>query len=183
MFGDFGSGTDIAGEAVSAVAAQFTAQGPRTSLSERLCEATHTASPAEFLEGVARSNLLDPKFSRHVIAVADDGDPAARRILERAGTSLGYAAGHIARRLGMDETEFDLVLTGGMFRNDSRILTSALEFEVKRYARLARLARLEAPPVVGAVLLAHELLDEPADPDLHTRLAIAVNEALVKRVF
>ena len=57
----------------------------------------------------------------------------------------------------------------------------ALEFTVKRYARFARPARLEAPPVVGAVLLALELIDRPTDSHLHARLALASNEALRRR--
>ena len=135
----------------------------------------------EFLENVARGRIPDAGYASIVVAAADAGDLAARRILEHAGSSLGDAAGHVARRLSMDESEFELVLTGGMFRNDSRILTSALEYTLKRYARFARPARLEAPPVVGAVLLALELIDRPTDPDLHTRLAVASNDALRRR--
>ena len=181
MFGDFGSGTDVSAEAITAVAAEFKGHGPRTALTERLCEATDSASPMEFLENVARGRIPDAGYAVLVVAAADAGDLAARRILEHAGSSLGDAAGHVARRLSMDESEFELVLTGGMFRNDSRILTSALEYTLKRYARFARPARLEAPPVVGAVLLALELIDRPTDPELHTRLAVASNDALRRR--
>jgi len=181
VFGDFGSGTDVSAEAITAVAAQLTGRGPRTALTERLCEVTESASPMAFLEGVARGRLPDVGYANVVFAAADAGDLAARRILEHAGSSLGDAAGHVAQRLSMDGSEFELVLTGGMFRNDSRILTSALEFTVKRYARFARPARLEAPPVVGAVLLALELIDRPTDSDLHARLALSSNEALRRR--
>jgi N-acetylglucosamine kinase-like BadF-type ATPase len=181
MFGDFGSGTDVSAEAITAVAAQLTGQGPRTLLTERLCAVTESASAMAFIEGVARGRIPNWGYSSTVVEAADAGDLVARRILEHAGSSLGDAAGHIARRLSMDGSEFEIVLTGGMFRNDSRILTSALEHTVKRCARFARLVRLEVPPVVGAVLLGLELIDLPTDPDLHMRLAVACNDALRQR--
>jgi N-acetylglucosamine kinase-like BadF-type ATPase len=181
MFGDFGSGTDVSTEAITAVAAQLTGQGPKTLLSERLCEVTNTATPMAFLEGVARGSIPDSIYAGSVVEVAEAGDLTARRILEHAGSSLGDAAGHVARRLSLDGSEFEIVLTGGMFRNDSRLLTSAFEYTLKRYARFARPARLEVPPIVGAVLLALELIDLPTDPDLHTRLAVACNDALRER--
>jgi N-acetylglucosamine kinase-like BadF-type ATPase len=181
MFGDFGSGTDVSAEAIMAVAAQLTGQGPRTLLTERLCEVTDAASPMAFIEGVARGSIPDSGFASTVVEAGDAGDLAARRILEHAGSSLGDAAGHVARRLSMDGSEFEIVLTGGMFRNDSRLLTSAFEYTVKRHARFARPVRLEVPPVVGAVLLGFELIDLPTDPDLHMRLAVACNDALRER--
>ena len=181
MFSDFGSSSDVSGEAITAVAAQMTGQGPRTTLTERMCEVTGTSSPLELIESVARGQLADTLFTTTVVEAAEGGDLVARHILEHAGSMLGDAAGRIARRLRMDESEFELVLTGAMFRYDSRIMTTALEATVKRFARFAMPARLEAPPVVGAILLALELASIPTDPDLHSAFALASNEAMRRR--
>jgi N-acetylglucosamine kinase-like BadF-type ATPase len=181
MFGDFGSGTDVSAEAITAVAAHLTGQGPPTMLTDRLCEVTESGTPMAFLEGVARGWIPNWGYASAVVEVADAGDLAARLILEHAGSSLGNAAGHIARRLSMDRSAFEIVLTGGMFRNKSPILTSALEYTVRNFARFAKPARLEVPPVVGAVLLGFELIDLPTDPDLQERLAVACNGALRER--
>ena len=182
MFGDFGSGTDVSAEAVTAVAQEVAGLGPHTSLTERLAAATETISPLEFLEGVARGRIANTIFAPQVFDAAEAGDLVARRILEHAGASLGDAAGHVARQLKMEDSEFELVLAGGLFRRDSRILTPALEATVKRFARFAVPARLEAPPAVGAVLLALELAAIPTDPELHAQLAVASNGAMQRRL-
>jgi N-acetylglucosamine kinase-like BadF-type ATPase len=181
LFGDYGSSTDVSGEAITAVGSQLTGQGPRTSLTERMCEATRSASAIELIEGLARGRIQNNRFTPVVFEAAEAGDLVARRILEHAGSSLGDAAGHIARRLQMDDSEFELVLTGAMFRHESRLLVSALEVTVKRFARFAMPARLEAPPMVGATLLALEMASVPTDPELHATLALASNQVLEAR--
>jgi N-acetylglucosamine kinase-like BadF-type ATPase len=181
MFGDFGSATDVSGEAIMAVASQLTGQGPRTSLTDRMCEATRSASAIELIEALARGRVQTNRFTSVVFEVAEAGDLVSRRILEHAGSALGEAAGHIARRLQMDDSEFELVLTGSMFRYDSRLLVSALEVTVKRFARFAMPARLEAPPMVGAILLALEMASMPTDPELHATFALASNQVMEAR--
>jgi N-acetylglucosamine kinase-like BadF-type ATPase len=181
MFGDFGSATDVSGEAIMAVASQLTGQGPRTSLTDRMCEATKSASAIDLVEALARGRVQTNRFTSVVFEAAEAGDLVSRRILEHAGSALGEAAGHIARRLQMDDSEFELVLTGSMFRYDSRLLVSALEVTVKRFARFAMPARLEAPPMVGAILLALEMASMPTDPELHATFALASNQVMEAR--
>ena len=156
MFGDDSSASEISEAAVGAVAAQELGRGPHTELSTRMCELTETATPMALLEAVARGSVDQRRFAPTVIEVAERGDLVARRLLEHAGSTLGDLAGHVARRLQMDDSEFELVLAGNMFRTDSRIMRAALEATVKRSARFAYPVTLEAPPVVGAVLLALE---------------------------
>ncbi len=97
-----------------------------------------------------------------------------------AGTG-GDLAGHVARRLSLDGSEFELVLAGGMFRSRSRIMRAALEATVKRSARFAFAVTLEAPPVEGAVLLALEEAAATVDAECHARLAVASIEGLNRR--
>ena len=133
------------------------------------------------IEGVARGRISDALFAPAVVEAAEQGDLAARRILEQAGASLGDLAGHVARRLSLDGSEFELVLAGGMFRSGSRIMRAALESTVKRSARFAFAVTLEAPPVVGAVLLALEDTSATVDAECHAQLAVASIEALNRR--
>lgn len=178
IYGDWGAGTEVSQAAVSAVADQVTGRGPETALAEKLRERTGSASILEMLEGLGRARIDDTVFSPLVVEAAEGGDAVARRILERAGTALGASAALVARKLRMTEMEFELVMSGGMFRANSRIIPAALEATVKREAPGARPVRLEAPPVVGAVLLAMEMAGMPIDVDLHTRLAVAAASAL-----
>jgi N-acetylglucosamine kinase-like BadF-type ATPase len=181
LFGDDSSGTEISEDAVTAIAAQELGRGPHTSLAERFCELTGAASVTELLEGVARSRINERQFAPAVIEAAEHGDLVARRILERAGSSLGDLAGHVARRLSMQDSEFELVLAGSMFRTESRVLRAALEATVKRSARFAFPVTLEAPPVVGAALLAMEFEGLHPDREDHARLAVATISSLNRR--
>jgi N-acetylglucosamine kinase-like BadF-type ATPase len=181
IFGDDASASEVSQAALGAVAADLLGRGPHTSLSDRLCALTGTSGPIELIEGVARGRIPDSQFAPAVVEAAEHGDLAARRILEQAGASLGDLAGHVARRLSMDGSEFELVLAGGMFRSGSRIMRAALEATVKRSARFAFTVTLEAPPVVGAALLALEETPATVDAECHARLAVASIEALNRR--
>lgn len=181
VFGDDASASEVSQAALGAVAADVLGRGPHTALTDRLCEITGTTGPMELIEAVARGRTSDALFAPAVVEVAERGDLAARRILEQAGASLGDLAGHVARRLSMDGSEFELVLAGGMFRSGSRIMRAALEATVKRSARFAFAVTLEAPPVVGAVLLALEDTAAVVDAECHARLAVSSIEALNRR--
>jgi N-acetylglucosamine kinase-like BadF-type ATPase len=181
LFGDDGSATEVSQAAVTAVAAQLMGTGPRTALTDKLVTTAGMADPMALIEALAKARIRDDGFTPQVIEVADAGDLVARRILEGAGASLGARIGTVARGLAMEDSEFEIVLAGRLFRTDSRVLRSALEATVKRSARFAFPVALEAPPVVGAALLALERVGAPADRDAHARLAVASIEWLNER--
>lgn len=181
MFGDDASATEVSQAALGAVAADLLGRGPHTTLTERLCDLAGSEDAMALIEGVARGRIPDAGFAPAVVDAAENGDLAARRILEQAGASLGDLAGHVARHLSMEGSEFELVLAGGMFRSGSRIMRAALESTVKRSARFAFTVTLEAPPVVGAALLALEDTDATVDAECHAQLAVASIEALNRR--
>ena len=178
MFGDDGSASEVSLEAITAVAAQILGNGPHTELTDKLVSATDSPNPMTMIEGLAKGYIPDDRFAPQVFEAAEGGDLVARRILERAGASLGDRAGHVARRLSMEDSEFELVLAGQMFHTQSHILRSALEATMKRSAPFAYAAALEAPAVVGAALLALELADASPDREVHARLAVAAIERL-----
>ncbi len=179
--GDWGSATDVSEAAVTAVAEQYTGMGPETALSERLREAAGCASVLELLEGVSRERIDGTIFAPRVVEAAEVGDAVARGILERAGRGLGRSAVVVVRKLGMEEMEFDLVLSGAMFRGASRILQSVLEAVVAQAAPRATPVRLDAPPVIGAALLAMELTGLPLREEVQARLGAEAGDALAGR--
>jgi N-acetylglucosamine kinase-like BadF-type ATPase len=167
MFDDFGSASDVADKAVQAVARAFTGRGPDTVLSQRLCEATGASSVAELLEGLSRGSVLVPPAAPTVLAEADAGDAVARAIVLEAGSALGSSAAVAIRRLGMEAEVFDVVLAGGLFRGLIPLLWDSIADPVRSAAPDAELVRLAAPPVVGAGLLALELMGQ--QPGAETR--------------
>jgi N-acetylglucosamine kinase-like BadF-type ATPase len=184
-FGDWGSASDVGLEALRAVANAYTGRGPQTSLTEALAEAVGARDAADLLErasrggpGFRREESEDPRAAPLVMRAAEDGDAVARDILERAGSALGGSAALVARRLGMLDQRFEVVLAGGLFRGGSRALDDALEVTIRREAHHAALVKMVAPPVVGAVLMAMELAGMRPDASVQARLAEGTSKAL-----
>jgi N-acetylglucosamine kinase-like BadF-type ATPase len=170
MFGDWGSASEISEAGVGAVADELTGRGPATALSQLLCERTGSATGLELVERISRGHVDAAAFAPVVMEAADRNDQVACAILERAGAALGASAVLVIRALEMQDLDLELVLAGGLFRAPNPCLVGPLETTVKSAAPLARPTRLEAPPAVGAVLLAMELADMPSARDVHERL-------------
>lgn len=173
-FDDWGSAPDLAQAALHAVARAYTGRGPATTLSDRLVRLVGAADIPDLLEGVSRWRYhLLPLVADVVQALmeeADGGDSAAREIVLRAGRELGGGAVIVIRRLGMEETEFDLVLAGGLFRSATPLLLDTLYQTVRAIAPGARLVRLSVPPVVGGVLLAMDAAGWAVTLEVRARL-------------
>jgi N-acetylglucosamine kinase-like BadF-type ATPase len=173
MYGDFGSATDVAEEAVHAVADAHTGRGPATTLSELLPPLAGCASPLELLHRLSRGAVQLPEAGRLVLQQATAGNPACNAIVIRAGSALGESAALVARRLGLEREAFELVMAGGLFRGGSRLLETTLTGALHRGAPRARPVRLACKPVVGAVIEALELAGERAGPAVRERLVAA----------
>ena len=178
LFDDFGSANDVSAQAVQAVARAFTGRGPKTTLTQRLCEATSCAGAAELLEGLTRGSIAVPQTAAVVLAEAEGGDCVAHDIVTKVGRALGTSAAVAIRRLGMEDEQLDVVLAGGLFRGLNDVLWNAIYEPVHRAAPTAVIIRLEAPPVVGAGLLALDLVHAEATHEVRVRLSEACSRAL-----
>jgi N-acetylglucosamine kinase-like BadF-type ATPase len=178
LLGDSGSASEVSEAAVTAVANAYIGRGPETDLTGLLCERSGVASVVAFLEAASRVRIDTTTFGPEVVLAAERGDAVARSILAEAGRSLGESTAHVVRCLGMEDDPFDLVLAGGMFRADTRYLVDGLESVVRPLAPRVRVRPLEDPPVVGAVLMAIDSTDGPANPGSRKRLAESVATAL-----
>jgi N-acetylglucosamine kinase-like BadF-type ATPase len=183
VFGDYGSEFDVSELAVSAVADAYTGRGPSTRLSELLCARLGVQTAEELLERISRADtrLRSPEVANMtplVLEATEAGDLVARQILEEIGHALGESAGYVASRLGMEDLEFTVVLSGGLFRTPNRYLLDELELGVRRTAPKATLSILAAPPVVGAVLMALEMAGPEVRAGLAPRLATEVTRAI-----
>jgi N-acetylglucosamine kinase-like BadF-type ATPase len=177
MYGDFGSATDVAEEAVRAVADACTGRGPRTTLSRLLPPLAGCAGPEELLQALSRGLVLLPAAAPLVLAEAEAGDPAAQAIVLRTGTSLGEVAALVASRLDLRHQPFEMVMAGGLFAGRNRLLETTLVQVLHRVAPHASPVHLRCKPVVGAALEALELAGLPATPEVRDRL-IASSQGL-----
>jgi N-acetylglucosamine kinase-like BadF-type ATPase len=156
--GEGAGGSDLVIRALQAVAHAWTRRGPQTRLSQALVEAYHARDVEDLLEGAA-CGRIHPAASAapRVFELAGEGDAAAIEVVRWAGQELGELVNAVIRQLGFEgpaaPREFDVVLVGGLF-DAGPILVDPMQETIHALAPGARLVRLSAPPVVGAVLLA-----------------------------
>jgi N-acetylglucosamine kinase-like BadF-type ATPase len=177
-FTDWGGAWDIAAAAVHAVTRAHFGMGPQTELAQRLCALAGVGETIELLEAVMRRQIVvGGRFAPQVFECAAGGDAVAQGIVRRVGESVAANVLAVARELDMLGVSFDLVTAGGVFSSRSPILYQGLSDVLEQGGAQAQLVPLNAPPVVGALLLALDLLDLPALPE-RALLAERVTRAL-----
>ena len=90
-----------------------------------------------------------------VFEVAKAGDVVAIEAIRWAGLELADMVNGVSRQLGFMEKAFEVVLIGSTF-NGGALLLEPMKQAVLAINSEARFVRLEAPPVVGGVLLGME---------------------------
>jgi N-acetylglucosamine kinase-like BadF-type ATPase len=179
-FTDWGGAWDIAGAAVHAVALAYRGMGPETALAERMRQAAGVTKTIELLERVMRRQVdVGGRFAPQVLECATEGDVAAQSIVRRAGSTIGANVLSVARELKMQSTPFDLVTAGGVLSSQNPLLYESLSASLREADLKCRVVPLRAPPVLGAVLLALDLLDPSELPDMVV-LSASVTEALAR---
>lgn len=140
---------------------------PPTLLTERLLAVFSVRHVEEILHQLTGRNLPRPEQRRQLVRTlfdaADSGDPAACQIVISHGKALGDYAIVAARKVGLLEQPFDLVLTGGVLRHPSPLLRGALVERVREAAPGGRAIHSRFEPVAGAVFLALDALQINTD--------------------
>lgn len=149
---------------VEAVAAAYHHSGPPTELTAMLLSSTGVATVPELFEGLTRGGVALPEdLSARVMAVAADGDEVAAGALTEVGARHGRDLVGVADRLGLCDEELDVVLAGGIHVHGEGPFRNGFSEAVLASVPGARFAVLDAPPVVGAALLALEAAGEATE--------------------
>ena len=111
--------------------------------------------PISWKGTVKGSYDIGPQAARLIFDVAREGDPVARQVIHWAGTELGELANGVIRQLGIAEEDFDVVLAGSMF-DGGPLLTDPMWATITGLAPRAKMVRMDAPPVAGAIILGME---------------------------
>jgi N-acetylglucosamine kinase-like BadF-type ATPase len=91
-----------------------------------------------------------------LLAEAESGDCTAHRIVREHGRWLGDYAVAAAARTGIEESDFVLVLTGGVLKNPGSMLRDSIVARAQEAYPRVRPVVSPHEPVVGALLLALE---------------------------
>ena len=169
--GEGAGASELIIKAMQAVSYEWTRRGPATQLTAAFLRHTGAHDLADLLEGVLQHKYeLDSEAAPLVFQVAEAGDVVANEVIRWAGCELGEMATAVIRQLGFEKSDFDVILTGSMFDGGS-LLIEPMRQTVHALAPGARLVRLAAPPVVGAVLLGMEQAWVKISADIRRKLS------------
>ncbi|MEQ8675252.1 MAG: BadF/BadG/BcrA/BcrD ATPase family protein [Aggregatilineales bacterium] len=153
-WGEGAGALELATYAVEAICAAWARRGEPTSLTQALLQYYGYTSIDMLIEDlVLFRKKIEPDFALRVFEMAHDGDLVANKCVIRAAESLGSLAFGVIRQLSLERENFEVVLTGSMFKAGA-ILIDPLKTYISKHAPGATLVHLEAPPVAGAVMLA-----------------------------
>jgi N-acetylglucosamine kinase-like BadF-type ATPase len=131
----------------------WTKRGPATALTDLFIRLTGARDLEDLLEGYTTERFaVSAEAAPAIFQIAEAGDPVARGLIAWAGTELAEMACAVIRQLGIQNLAFDVVEVGSMFEGGP-LLTQPLQAEIHKVAPKARLVRLNAPPVLGAVVI------------------------------
>lgn len=143
--------------ALRAVSFEWTRRGVKTELTRAFLEKFGVEDLGQMIEdlylGRYHPESLDALM---VFRIAHMGDPAAIEVVRWAGEKLGDMASGVIRQLNFEDLDFEVVLIGSLYDGHPLIIESMRD-TILRVAPRARLVRLDAPPVVGGVLLGMEV--------------------------
>jgi N-acetylglucosamine kinase-like BadF-type ATPase len=155
-FGEYGGGIEIVQRALHMVNYAWIKRIPPTGLTKILIEAVGARNELDLMDGLSAHRYhLSSHLALQIIRAAQEGDPAARAVIRWAGEELGWLAISVARQIGMDQDDVEIIQSGSVFEA-GEIITSPMREVVLKDCPRAKLIRLDGPPVVGAVILGME---------------------------
>ncbi len=157
LFGDEGSGHDLAISALRAAACAADGRGAATELLPALLEHWQLQLPEDFityLYGVADPRPLLGDVGPVIMRVAESGDAVAQALVHRAGRALADAVRAVAQRLHLSQP-LPLGMAGSMIVR-SQLLQDAL-IDALQSDGIRVQAQCVEEPAVGALRLAQRL--------------------------
>ena len=157
-FGEHGGAGSLVDRAFDAIAYEWTRRGPQTQLTPEFLHLTGAKDIPALIEGIEMGQyFISSDHAPLIHKVAMQGDPVANSIIQWAGSELGLTALAVIRQLDIASLEFEVVLVGSIYEMGELIISPMRQVIISE-APLASLVRLSAPPVVGGVLLAMDLV-------------------------
>jgi N-acetylglucosamine kinase-like BadF-type ATPase len=164
--GDWGGGGHLWQEAMWWAARAEDGRGPATALRAALPRHLGLSSMAELIEAVHLGSLTEERcmeLTPLLFEVAESGDEVAASVVRRQAEEIVALATTAIRRLGALEQPIDVVLGGGVLTAGHALLMDEVHRLLGDQAPRALVRVVEAPPIVGAALLALDRIDAAAD--------------------
>ena len=156
LMGEGAGGTELMHRCMQLVGYAWSKRGPMTKLADAFVEHVGAKDLEDLIHGYTIGLFpMGADVAPIVFRVAEEGDQVACDLIYWAGCELGEMANAVIRQLEFENLSFDVVMTGSMFEG-GEMLISPMRETIHKLAPKARLVRLTAPPVLGAVMLGME---------------------------
>jgi N-acetylglucosamine kinase-like BadF-type ATPase len=147
---------------------------PPTTLTSRVLDFFYLNTVEEVLHHfTSREKRLTVRVDQLTPILLDEahaGDSVAMRIVQEHGWALGNYALVAARRVGIEETAFTLVLAGGVFRHPSTLLADAIIERVRTTSPAVQPTLCRFEPIIGVLFTALEAAKVAVDDALLEKL-------------
>ncbi|MFE9426257.1 N-acetylglucosamine kinase [Kitasatospora sp. NPDC006697] len=180
LTGDWGGGGGLATAAMWHATRAEDGRGPATGLAPAIAARFGLPSATALAEALHLGELGRERLHEVVPVLFDcarDGDPTARRLVDRQAEEIALLAEVAMRRLGLLDEPTPVVLGGGVLAAGQPLLLENLHQRLRRIAPLAEPRIVTAPPVLGAALLGLDRLAAPTTA--HARLRTAYERLAV----
>lgn len=158
--GDWGGGSSLGHDVLWHAARAADGRGPATALQEMLLAELGIVTIQELIEDLhfgRRSSSMLASLAPVMLRAAAAGDAVARQVVRRQAEEVVAYARACLSRLELLDHAVPIVFGGGVARSRDPLLVSIIEEGLAAVAPRARLEIVDAPPVLGAALLALEL--------------------------
>lgn len=152
-----GGGSTLARAAFEAVLRAEDGRGQPTQLTQMILGQLGFPTVEAMLRASVLRKIDRPSFLTLcplIFEAAQAGDAVAAGILVRLGREWAEYATTMARRFKMQQTAFEVVLAGSIFKGAGPLLVDTITQEVHRAAPRASIVRARFEPAVGSLLLA-----------------------------
>jgi N-acetylglucosamine kinase-like BadF-type ATPase len=175
LMGEGAGGSELIHRCMQIIGYSWTKRLPQTALADAIITYVGASDLEDLMRGYTTHEYhVGAEAAPIVFRVARDGDEVARELIRWAGTELGEMANAVIRQLEFEHLDFDVVMTGSMFEGGA-MLIEPMRATIHKLAPNARLVRLQAPPVIGAVLLGMEAAGHGITPEIRSTLNESVS--------
>jgi N-acetylglucosamine kinase-like BadF-type ATPase len=155
-FGEYGGASEIVQRGLHLVNYAWIQRIPPTALTQIYLRAAGAKDELDLMEGLSNwSYRLDPSLALEIFKAAAAGDAAALELARWAGEELGWLAVAVARQIGMQDDQVEIIQSGSIFEA-GEIVAAPMRAVILQHCPQAKISRLDGPPVVGAILLGME---------------------------
>jgi N-acetylglucosamine kinase-like BadF-type ATPase len=182
---DLQGGSALGRAALKAIFRAETGRPPQTSLKAPVLALFEITNVDALMRGLVEGHLSEnriPEIAPLVFAEASKGDPAANAIVTHFATGCAELLVNALQQLNMADLAVEIVISGGVFKSDSRLLRDTLFQQVHKVVPGAVYVDARYEPVVGATILALERYGGGLDEKTQSNLERTAQEWRLIRV-